>query len=73
MKQYAKKSSQQLVCLLVIIIVENSRNKNSGLYKPVYTNTPIRQGEMKWCLTHIIDDINVIMLITVLLLLDVEL
>ena len=42
---------------------ENSRNKNSGLYKPVYTNTPIRQGEMEiGALTHIGDDINVIML-----------
>ena len=38
---------------------ENSRNKSSGLYKPVYTNTPIRQGEMEiGTLTHIGDDIN---------------
>ena len=42
---------------------ENSRNKSAGLYKPVYTNTPIRQGEMEIsALTHIGDDINVIML-----------
>lgn len=42
---------------------ENSRNKSAGLYKPVFTNTPIRQGEMEIsALTHIGDDITVIML-----------